>query len=89
MSRIIKTLSAMRANPVGWRIRDLERVARAVGANVRKPRGSHVVFVHPRMRELLTVPEKRPIKSVYVRRFVAWIDAIMMIDGDKGSADDR
>ncbi len=64
MSQPIKTLSAMRTNPVGWWIRDLENVARAVGANIRKSRGSHVVFVHPRMRELLTVPAKRPIKPI-------------------------
>ncbi len=89
MSRIIKTLSAMRTNPLGWRIHDLERVARAVGATVRKPRGSHVVSAHPHMRELLTVPAKRPIKPIYVRRFVAWVEAVMLIGEDSGSTDHR
>ena len=89
MSRTIRTLSAMRSSPVGWRIHDLEKIARAVGVTVRKPRGSHVVFTHPQMRELLTVPAKRPIKPIYVRRFVAWVEAIMLTEDDSGSADHR
>ena len=76
MTRADKTLEAMRANPRDWRIASLEAVALAHGANVRKPGGSHVVFEHPALGEALTVPAKRPIKPVYVRRFVRWIDTL-------------
>jgi len=44
-------------------------VAAANGVNVRKPRGSHVVFEHPGVAEAVSVPARRPIKPVYVRRF--------------------
>ena len=76
MTRADKTLEAMRQNPEGWRIASLEAVAAACGANIRKPGGSHVVFEHPALAEALTVPARRPIKPVYVRRFVQWIDTL-------------
>jgi hypothetical protein len=53
-----------------------EAVAAAHGINIRKPGGSHVVFEHPAVAEAVSVPARRPIKPVYVRRFVAFIEAV-------------
>ena len=58
------------------RIANLEAVAAAAGVNVRKPGGSHVVFEHPDLAEALSVPARRPIKPIYVQRFVRFIDAV-------------
>ncbi len=80
MIRANETLEAMRANPRDWRIGSLEALARAYGVNVRKSGGSHVVFEHPGIAEALSVPARRPIKTVYVRRFVAPIDAAKASD---------
>ena len=86
MSRAAKLLARMRANPRGdWRIDELETVARAVGANARKPGGSHVIFEHAKVAEALSVPARRPIKPIYIRRFVAWVEAIERSD-EKGTA---
>ncbi len=76
MARGDKTLAAMRANPRDWRIASLETVAKAFGARVRKPGGSHVVFEHPDVTEAIVVPARRPIKPIYVQRFVRFIDAV-------------
>ena len=76
MSRAAKTLEAMRAKVLDWRIEDLETVARAYGINVRKPGGSHVYFTHPTLQEGLSVPARRPIKPVYVRAFVRFVDRV-------------
>ena len=76
MSRIDKRLAAMRANPRDWRIEDLEAVARSAGLMVRKPGGSHVYFTHPTRPGALSVPARRPIKPVYVRRFVELIEKV-------------
>jgi hypothetical protein len=76
MPRADKTLVEMRANPRDWRIGSLEAVAAAHGVNVRKSGGSHVIFEHPGVAEALSVPARRPIKPVYVRRFVAFIEAV-------------
>ena len=76
MARGDKTLAAMRENPRDWRIDSLESVAAAFGVNVRKSGGSHVVFEHPDVAEALSVPARRPIKPIYVQRFVRFIDSV-------------
>ena len=76
MRRADKTVDRMRANPRDWRIERLEAVAAAFGVNIRKPGGSHVVFEHPAVAEAVSVPARRPIKPVYVRRFVALIELV-------------
>jgi hypothetical protein len=35
-----------------------------------------VVFTHPGSLEAQSIPAHRPIKPVYVRHFVAWIDSL-------------
>ena len=76
MPRADRTLDRMRSNPRDWRIASLEAVAAAYGVNIRKPGGSDVVFEHPAVAEAVSVPARRPIKPVYVRRFVAFIEAV-------------
>jgi len=34
-----------------------------------------VIFSAPGVREIVSVPDKRPIKPIYVKQFVALIDA--------------
>ena len=38
--------------------------------------GSHVIFSAPNVREIVSVPAKRPIKPVYIKHFIALIDAV-------------
>lgn len=69
-----KTLIQMRNNPQGWRIEDLEAVARRLGLSIRRASGSHVTFSaagHPRV---VTVPAHRPVKQAYVRMFIRLVD---------------
>ncbi len=68
-------LSRMRASPRDWRIEDLKVVARRCGVEYRQHGTSHVTFRHPQ-GPLLTVPAHRPIKPVYVRRFLQMIEAV-------------
>lgn len=76
MARAEKTLDKMRGNPRDWRIDQLETVAATYGVSCRKPGGSHVIFEHPAVAEALSVPARRPIKPIYVTRFVRLIDAV-------------
>lgn len=72
-------LEDMRNNPRGdWRIEDIEAVCREYGVLCSAPRGggSQYKIAHPRMAEKLTIPYKRPIKPVYIRKLVAFIDAV-------------
>jgi len=63
----------MRANPLDWRTEDLKSVADAFGLVYRQPGGSHVIFRHPN-GAMLSVPARRPIKPVYVRKFVRLVE---------------
>lgn len=78
-----KRLARMRANPRDWRIEDLETLALHFGLSVRKSGGSHVIFFHPAVAEMLSVPARRPIKPIYIRRFVALLDSFTAHE-DKG-----
>ena len=72
-------LEDMRANPAsGWRIVDVEKVCGAFGVRCAAPSGggSHYKISHPSQREILTVPFRRPIKAIYIRKLVRFIDAV-------------
>jgi predicted RNA binding protein YcfA (HicA-like mRNA interferase family) len=70
-------LERMRRNPAAdWRIEDLERVCREHGSLFCAGKGtSHCHAKHPDAREILTVPARRSIKPVYIRKLVRYIDA--------------
>jgi predicted RNA binding protein YcfA (HicA-like mRNA interferase family) len=75
MARIEKLIAAMRRNPrADWRIEQLKAIADRYGFAHRQQGTSHVTFRPPR-GDKLTVPARRPIKPVYIRKFLALIDA--------------
>jgi hypothetical protein len=67
----------MRTNPRDWRIEDVAAVCRAAGVLCSPPgKGSHYKVKHASMAEILTIPAHRPIKPVYIRDLVRFIDAV-------------
>jgi hypothetical protein len=70
-------LERMRHNPAGdWTIREIETICREHGLLFRPGRGtSHCHVKHPAAREILTIPARRPIKPVYIRKLVRYIEA--------------
>jgi predicted RNA binding protein YcfA (HicA-like mRNA interferase family) len=70
-------LARMRRNPAGdWTIADVETVCREHGLLFRHGKGtSHAHVKHPDARDILTVPAHRPIKPVYIRKLVRYIDS--------------
>ena len=73
MNIAAKILSAMRSNPLDWTIRDLQVIAARHGVSWRDTGGSHCIFIRPDERTL-SVPARRPIKPIYIRKFVELID---------------
>lgn len=74
-----KRLDAMRQNPrSGWTIADVAAVCRDAGVLCAAARGggSHYKVAHPSQTVILTIPYKRPIKPIYIRKLVAFIDAV-------------
>jgi hypothetical protein len=72
-------LDRMRRNPrADWTIGDVEAVCREYGIECRpsKSGSSHYKVKHPAVAEVLTVPFKRPIKPVYIRKLVEFIEKV-------------
>ncbi len=72
-------LDRMRSSHAGdWTIGDVEAVCRDHGVICRPPRGggSHYKVSHPSQRDILTIPSRRPVKPVYIRKLVRFIDAV-------------
>jgi predicted RNA binding protein YcfA (HicA-like mRNA interferase family) len=69
-------LERMRANPAGdWQIGDVEALCREHGLSFRRGKGSHAHAKHPMAHEILTIPARRPIKPVYIRKLVRYIES--------------
>jgi hypothetical protein len=77
-----KRLARMVENPrAGWTISDVEAVCAEFGITCQPPRGggSHYKISHPAVPEILTIPFKRPIKPVYIRKLVSFVDAVKAV----------
>jgi hypothetical protein len=87
MARGHKLFEAMDRNPQGdWRVEDVELVCRTYGLEMRSPkRGSHFTISHPEMTKILTVPSRRPLKPVYIRALVAYINEVLGTAADDES----
>lgn len=73
MNTAVKLLQAMRRNQLGWQIAQLQTVARQNNVDWRHEKTSHCVFIRADGKTL-PVPARRPIKPVYVKKFVELID---------------
>ena len=72
MNTSIKLLNAMSNNPIDWQIAQLQTVAKQYGISWRHNGGSHCVFITAK-GHTLPVPAHRPIKPIYVKKFVALV----------------
>jgi hypothetical protein len=76
MSKADKKLLAMKTNPKGdWKISDLQSLANRYGIDYRQPGTSHVTFNCPNGM-MLTVPAHKPIKPVYINKFIELIETL-------------
>ena len=72
-----KRLAAMRANPnAGWTIADVEALCAEFGILCKPGRGSHHRIGHASQAEKLTIPARRPIKAVYIRDLVRFVEQV-------------
>ena len=72
-------LAGMRENPAAnWRIADIETVCNTFGVRCKPPSGggSHYKVSHPSQGYIVTIPFRRPIKSVYILKFVRYVEAV-------------
>jgi hypothetical protein len=76
-------LEQMKRNPQGdWTIKDVETVCAQHDRVSCKPPtggGSHYKVSHPGIDHIQTIPFKRPIKPVYIRRLVRFLEVVRRI----------
>jgi len=81
MTAADKIVARMCTNPPDWQISDLRRIAERVGIDYRQPGTSHVTFSYPGLIPL-TVPAHKPVKPVYVIKFLKLLDQIIEVSDD-------
>ena len=73
VSKPEKLLEGMRRNPAGdWTIQDVQTLCKGLGWQCLPPTGgvSHFKIAVPGSETILTIPAKRPIKPVYIRKLM-------------------
>lgn len=69
-----KKLQSMANNPKGdWKIEDLKALANGYGITYNQPGTSHVTF-RTTSGQMLTVPAHKPIKAIYIKKFLELIE---------------
>lgn len=77
MSTFQKVLVKMRRNPrANWTMETLLSIAFRLGIEVRNSGGSHHVFSYPGVEEDISIPFRRPVKPLYIKKFLARVDAV-------------
>lgn len=77
MAKRDKLLERMRDNPKDWSVSDVETLCSGFDIACNAPkRGSHYGVSDPTQEAILTVPFDRPIKQVYIKKLVAFVDAV-------------
>jgi len=74
---IPELLGRMRRNPAGnWRIRHVQTLCRQCGLQCSAPTGggSHYKVSATGLPDILTIPARRPIKPVYIRALVRFVE---------------
>jgi hypothetical protein len=79
MTKVEKLLARMRSNPRDWHIEDLKSLAQRFNVDWRQPGTSHVTFSADGHTPV-TIPAHKPVKPIYVKKFLALLDAIGVKD---------
>ena len=73
MGKADKILAKMKQNPRDWRIDSIKTVAKNYDIQWRQKGTSHVVFIR-NDGKTLPIPAHRPIKPIYVRKFIDFVE---------------
>lgn len=65
----------MKQNPAtDWTIGDVETLCAHMDLQFRRGKGSHCSIAYAHVAEALTIPARRPIKPVYIRLLIRYIE---------------
>lgn len=86
MGKEIELLAKMKANARGdWVIRDVETLCRQAGLSCSPPKsGSHYKVYSRHLAGTLTIPARRPIKPVYIKKLTSYAEAHLREEEQEG-----
>lgn len=89
MGKRDKRLERMRANPKDdWIAADVQALCRSFDIACEEPHGtSHFTVWDPTQEQILTVVAAKPIKPIYIKKLVAFVDAVQLARAAKESED--
>jgi len=73
-NQIEKRIEKLRQQPNDVSPSELDVILRYYGFKRHRMKGSHQVYYHPKIRDPLIIPYRRPIKFVYVKKAVRAIE---------------
>lgn len=70
MTKLDKLYEQTVNNPKDVNFQDLDKILRKFGFSCRKPSSgsSHYTYFHTKLPDILTIPYRRPIKAIYVKK---------------------
>lgn len=75
MVSVSRLFLRMKQNPAAdWTIGDVETLCQQTGLMLRWGKGSHACVTRLGVPEILTIPARRPIKPVYIRHLIRYIE---------------
>lgn len=80
MSKKDKSLQKIRNNPTNVKFETLQSLLRYFGFKERVPRGgsSHHTFTYGEC--VITIPKKKPVKSIYVKKVLSILEDLDLIE---------
>lgn len=78
MTKFKKHYNKIVNNPKDIKFEDLDKILKQYGFKCRQPGkgSSHYNYYHPKLTDILTIPHKRPIKAIYVKRAISAIESL-------------
>jgi len=84
VTKLEKRIRRLAQQPKGVSSEELVSILEALGFHCRSGKGSHTVCHHPDLQGLrLTVPDQRPLRSVYVRKALRIIYQLQEMQKDE------
>ena len=80
MARRERRIERLRRSQADVSPERLRRVLESVGFELIRSQGSHYHYHHPALLELVSIPYRRPVKPVYVRKALKAMDEVMNDD---------
>lgn len=82
MGKREKELEKIRRNPTDVTPQDLERLVKKFDF-IWIEKTNHAVITHEWMEETFMIPRHKPLKAIYVKKVVRYIDEILAMEGEK------